>query len=109
MPSMGCSKPGVVASLFFAVVLAGCFRVAPPAAAKVQQMAGGSAWVTDWAWGLFVDGETVACPYGGVVNLDSTVLVPIAVVTLGVVIPAHVTWTCELPQRDLEHVSHGLP
>jgi hypothetical protein len=103
------SKPRIAAAPLFALALAGCFRVAPPACARPQQIPGGSAWVTAWAWGLITDDETVACPYGGVVELDSMVLVPVAVLTLGVMIPVHVTWTCELPRRDLEHVAHGLP
>lgn len=57
-------------------------------------------WVNSWLWGILVDDVDVPCPYGGVVEMDAAAVVPVSVLTLGVLTPLHVTWTCELPRRD---------
>jgi hypothetical protein len=85
-----------------AVMLWGCFRVAPPPDAPTTQAPGGSTWVNSYLWGILVDDAEVACPYGGMAQIDAAAVVPVSVLTVGIVTPMRVSWTCELPRRRLE-------
>jgi hypothetical protein len=64
-------------------------------------------WVSTWLWGALVGDATVDCPYGGIVQMDTTTLVPMTVLTLGIWTPIHVSWMCERPRRTLDSVNAG--
>lgn len=89
------------------VLLSACARVVPPKGAPVTLVEGGSVWVHNLFWGILEDDANVQCSHGGLASVETNVVVPVSVLTLGIWTPTRVAYECELPRRRLEEVENG--
>lgn len=85
----------------------GCARVIPPQGANDPQTEGGRLWLNSLFWGIVQDNANVACPFGGFAEVQTSVVIPVSILTLGIWTPTRVSYRCEVLQHNLKELENG--